>query len=260
VFEVEYDSLDHVRIGGWILVPRKQKFSRGIVFGHGYGGREAPETGWFVGPPAAGIFPCARGFNRSAHPDIPAHSHEHVLHGIESRQTYSHRGCVADVWLAASALVELFPECASCLDYIGGSFGGGIGAMKLPWDDRFRRAFLDVPSFGNHPLRVTLPCTGSGEAVRQRYLSDPAGVMNVLRYFDAATHARHIRIPTMVGCALFDPSVPPPGQFAVYNALNEPKRLFVREAAHFEWPGAADEDRRLQALLHEWFTAPGATA
>jgi cephalosporin-C deacetylase len=29
--------------------------------------------------------------------------------------------------------------------------------MALPWDDRFQRAYLEVPSFGNHPLRVQMP-------------------------------------------------------------------------------------------------------
>ena len=51
------------------------------------------------------------------------------------------------------------------LDYMGISFGGGIGALALPWDERFHRAHLNVPSFGHHPLRLTLPepdTTGSG--------------------------------------------------------------------------------------------------
>lgn len=254
VLEIEYDSLDGVRIGAWMLVPRDVEPTRGLVIGHGYGGREAPDASWLPGPPAVAIFPCARGFNRSAHPGIPAHSSEHVLHGIESRQTYSHRGSVADYWLAASAMVELFPQCAARIDYSGGSFAGGIGALMLPWDARFKRAFLDVPSFGNHPLRLTLPCAGSGEQVRLRYNADPS-VMRVIQYFDAATAARHIRIPTFVAAAMFDPSVPPPGQFAVFNAIRAPKELFVRQAAHFDWPGQADEDRRLLADLHRWFAA-----
>jgi cephalosporin-C deacetylase len=250
---VEYDSLGNVRIGAWMLIPRGVKVQRGIVFGHGYGGRDAPERDWFAGPPAAGIFPCARGFNRSAHPDLPNNAAEHVLFGIESRETYSHRGCVVDYWLAASALVELAPETARCLDYMGGSFGGGIGALMLPWDHRFRRAMLDVPSFGNHPLRITLECNGSGEAVRRRFQVDP-GILNVLQYFDAATAAQFIHVPTFVGAAVFDPAVPPPGQFAVYNSIQAPKKIFVRQAAHFEWPGRMVEDQRLLSELHAWFT------
>ena len=83
-----------------------------------------------------------------------------------SRETYIHRGCVADYWGAASALIEVVPEAAGQLYYSGGIFGDGIGALMLPWDDRFAKAFLDVPSFGNHPLRLLAPCVGSGKSMR----------------------------------------------------------------------------------------------
>src|SRR6266436_5407040 len=35
--EVEFESLDGVRIGGWITRPANGKFTRGVVVGHGYG-------------------------------------------------------------------------------------------------------------------------------------------------------------------------------------------------------------------------------
>ena len=170
-----------------------------------------------------------------------------------SRETYIHCGCVADYWGAASALIEVVPEAAGQLHYSGGIFGDGIGALMLPWDGRFAKAFLDVPSFGNHPLRLLAPCVGSGESVRQYYQSHPE-VAAVLRYFDSACAARHIKIPVMVGAALFDPAVPPQGQFSVYNALSGPKELFVREAAHFSFPGEAAENQRLHQALCKWFS------
>jgi cephalosporin-C deacetylase len=253
LLEVEYDSLGGVRIGAWLAVPPDGKFERAVVCGHGYGGREGPEFP-LPGPLTAAIFPCKRGFHRSAHPFIPGHSAGHVLHGIASRETYAHRGSVADIWGAASALIGLYPRAAERLHYQGASFGGGIGAMALPWDPRFERGFLDVPSFGNHPLRLGLPCNGSGEAVRLKYQRHPE-ILEVLRYFDAATAARHIRIPILAACALFDPAVPPPGQFAVFNALGGAKELFVRQAAHFEWPpGQQEEGERLFQALCRWFS------
>jgi cephalosporin-C deacetylase len=128
-----------------------------------------------------------------------------------------------------------------------------MGALALPWDDRFRKAVLDVPSFGNHPLRVTLPCVGSGEAVRLLYAKRPQ-IMSVLRYFDSAVAARHIRVPTLVGCALFDPAVPPPGQFAVFNCLGSAKSLFVRPAAHFDFPEGAKVDEDFFSTSDAWFS------
>lgn len=253
VEEIEFDSLAGVRIGGWLTTPREIKPQRAVVVGHGYGGRAAPDLA-VPGPPAVAIFPCARGFNRSAHQDFPPVSQKHVLHGIDNKNSYIHRGCAADLWRAASALLELYPQMEGKLDYHGGSFGGGIGALMLPWDHRFGRAYLRVPSFGHHPLRVTLPCQGSGQAVRQRFLKDPS-VLDVLAYFDAATAARHIKIPVLCQCALFDPNVPPPGQFAVYNALNEKKKLLVNEAGHFDWPKRAGEDAKNFQEADQWLKA-----
>lgn len=252
VFEVEFSSLDGARIQGWLTRPRDGFVERGVVVGHGYGGRDGPD---FHLPfaRAALIFPCARGISRSARADISGNPDAHVLHGIERRETYIHGGCAADtVWCAASALLELFPMATRRLDYLGISFGGGIGALALPWDERFRRAHLNVPSFGHHPLRLSMPCVGSGESVR-RYQHRTGRALETLRYFDAAVAARYMRIPLHVAAARFDPAVPPPGQFAIYNALAGPKELFPLQAGHFDHAGTAAEDARLLDALAYFF-------
>ncbi len=125
--------------------------------------------------------------------------------------------------------------------------------MALPWDHRFQRAVLDVPSFGNHPLRVSLPGVGSGEAVRLMYRQQPE-ILSVLGYFDSAIAARHIRIPTLVGCAVFDPAVPPPGQFCVYNCLSAEKALFIRPASHFEYPLGNQVNEEFFQRSNLWFS------
>lgn len=249
-FEVEYDGLGGFRVGGWLVQPKDGVVERGVVMGHGYGGREMPEMAAGMRRTAI-IQPCGRGFHRSAGGGYPGSGALHVLHGIESRETYSHRFCVADFWSAATVLLDRFPSIEGRLNYVGGSFGGGLGAMVLPWDDRFARAQLRVPSFGNHPLRVTLPSTGTGEAVRLMHQRRPE-VLDVLKYFDAAIHARLIRQPTLVGCALFDPAVPPPGQFAVYNAIAAEKRLFILTAGHFNYPEEAAEGAELMCQRDQW--------
>lgn len=253
VFDVTFTSLGGVRIGGWLTKPVRGPITRGVVVGHGYGGREVPES-WLPMPHAAAIFPCLRGQSRSRHADIPEVAFEHVLHGIASRETYVHGGCAADLWCAASALLELLPDTTPRLDYMGASFGGGIGALALPWETRFQAAYLSVPSFGNHPLRLTLPCAGSGESVRL-YHQDRPEIVETLAYFDAAAAAERIRVPVFVAAALFDPAVPPPGQFSVYNALPRPKELFVLSAGHFDYPEATIEEAELRKALTRFFAA-----
>ncbi|BCJ69460.1 acetylxylan esterase [Polymorphospora rubra] len=250
VFDVSYTTLGGLRLGGWLVLP-DGPVERGLVVGHGYGGRTAPGLPLPLAGTAA-IFPCARGLGARSRVDgIPDVSARHVLHGIQTRDRYVHRGCVADVWCAASALLRLVPSVAGRLGYLGVSFGGGIGALALPWDDRFTAAHLTLPSFGHHPLRLTMPCTGSGEAIRRHHAAHPE-VLDVLRYFDAATAATRITIPVQVAAARFDPAVPPPGQFAIHNALSGPRGLVVLSTGH---PGTAADEQALLAAQSDFLAA-----
>lgn len=249
VYEIAFNAWGEVRIGGWLTRPSDGSIPPcGVVHSHGYGGRSGPDYD-VHGPPAVRIFPCARGFDRSRHPDLPSQAAFHVIHGIHRRETYLHRGCVTDIWGAASALLELFPELSSNLCYCGASFGGGMGALAVPWDHRFRRAFLDVPSFGNHPIRLQTPCTGSGQAVRILH-ARKRGISEVLAYFDAAISARYFSTPVFVAAALEDPGVPPAGQFSVYQAIPGQKVLYPRISGH---PYDERDAAPLTAALKEWW-------
>jgi len=253
VFDIEYAGLLGNRIGGWITKPRNQPIRRGMLIGHGYGGRGDPD----LSPPAthaATIQPVCSGLpSRSLHPSLPPLAGEHVLHGIGSRETYLHRFCTMDHWRAISVLHEAVPEARPRTDYLGSSFGGGVGALTLPWDARIHSAFLSVPSFGNHPLRLQLPCCGSGEAVRLLAQRQPE-IRAVLAYHDAVLAARHTRIPVLVAAAAFDPAVPPAGQYSVYNSLGGPKELFPLTAGHYDgYPGQSREDLELTAALIRFF-------
>lgn len=249
--EVYFDTLDGLRVGAWVLTPRSGVVRRGIVLGHGYGGRGGPGMSFDVRD-TAWILPCAPGFHISAHPDIPGTAAFHVIHGIESRETYVIRKCVAQMWSALTVLKELVLEVGDDLSYSGESFGGGLGALALPWDARMRRGDLGVPTFGHHPIRLQCRCNGSGEAVRLYHQRHPE-VARVLSYYDAAIAATRIKVPVLACPALFDPAVPPPGQFAVCNALAGPKRWCVAASGHFDQPGQAAYNRMRSAAATRWF-------
>lgn len=252
VHEMVYQSTGGARIGGWCLTPAAGNVERVVVILHGYGGREGPDFHWPFENTAL-LFPCARGIGRSPHPPVSANPLWHVLHDIQDRDRYVHGGCVEDVWLGVSAALRLFPQAAGRVGLIGVSFGGGIGALALAWDRRIARAHFNVPSFGNHPLRLTLKTIGSGAAVRGMHRRHPQVVERTLSYHDAAVAALWIHVPVHFACALFDPMVAPPGQFAIYNAVRGEKRLFVLQAGHFEYPGQTAEERGLLQEVHRFF-------
>ncbi|MBN1246336.1 MAG: acetylxylan esterase [Anaerolineae bacterium] len=251
---VAYDTLGGYRIGAWLISPAEGQPACGAVIGHGYGGRDAPDLDLPLHDGVA-IFPCAPGFSLSARADLPGTSDRHVIHGIASRETYILRPSVAALWSAATALLTLYPGVAGHLAYSGGSFGGGLGALALPWDSRFARGHLGVPTFGHHPIRLQCPSVGSGEAVR-RYHAEHPEVAGVLAYYDAATAASFIDIPVLVSPALADPAVPPPGQFAVANALRH-RELFILGAGHMPYPEEVREAAALRSIQERWFSDPG---
>lgn len=234
VADLVYTGLDGYRIGGWVTRPIAGADEIAVV-SHGYGGRREPTLDASI-ERALTIFPVGRGLpSRSMVPGIDG---EHtgtglrpVLWGIESPRHYSVIGSAADVWIATTVAQSLLPT-ARRIVFHGGSFGGGIGAMALAFDGRFDAGWLGVPSFGNQPLRVSLPCLGSGREVTEYVRTHPEA-MRTLAYADAATAALRVQVPCFCGVALIDPVVPAPGQFAVAMSLAGPVWLHCYSAGHW---------------------------
>ena len=243
MYLVRYTTLGGVRVGAWLEIPEEGDVEVGAVCGHGYGGREVPD---FPNHHAAILHFCAPGFHLSAHPNIPNECYKHVLHGIEHRDTYIIRNCVSAVWSSARVIHE-FLESAVPLYYFGGSLGGGLGALAMPYDDRFKKCALFVPTFGHQSMRLTLRSIGSGEPVRL-YAQQLPEVEERLAYYDAGSAALRITMPNITAPALFDPSVPPPSQFAVSNPMSRHGHQFIYRAGHHEYPALKLEE----GLLGHW--------
>jgi cephalosporin-C deacetylase len=255
VQDIVYTSTDAFRIGGWLLLPREGKVTRGLVVGHGYGGRDAPDFDIPVKDTAV-LFPCFRGLSRSRRPPISSDPAWHVLHDIDDRDRYILGGCVEDVWLAVSVLRGLFPDLGGRIGYSGTSFGGGIGGLAIAFDERIDRGLLVVPTFSNMPLWVTLPTTGSGHSV-QIYRKTHPDVLDTLSLFDAATAATRIEVPMLLAVARFDPAVAPPCQFSLANARppSNHHEIVVLDAGHFDYAAIGEQYALLSEKVREFFRA-----
>jgi cephalosporin-C deacetylase len=230
VHDLTYTSTDAFPIGGWLLLPRDGRVERGLVVGHGYGGRTEPDFDCPVEATAV-LFLCFRGLSRSRRPPISEDPAWHVLNDIDNADRYIIGGCVEDLWVAVTVLTKLYPAIAGRIGYSGISLGGGIGALAMPFDPRIARGHLTVPTFGNRPLWLKLPTVGSARAV-QAYQQSHADVGRTLALFDAAVAARLITVPTLVAAARFDPAVAPPCQFSVANARPTSN---IHETVILEW-------------------------
>lgn len=230
---IEHAGVDGTRLRAWLVEPLSSPARVGVVHGHGYGGRGAVDLAR-VPDDAAAIFPVARGLpTLNAGIGAPEPQAEHVVAGIESTDSYVLGLCARDLWMAADALGTLVGSLP--LYYVGESFGGGIGALALPRDDRFIGATLIVPSFGQYDERLAVQCLGSGETVRGYVAAHPEA-RDVLRLFDASSALGFARVPVRVEAALWDPYVPPQGQFGVANAARM-LELAVLPAGHAGYPG-----------------------
>lgn len=254
VYDVNFLSTGGFKIGGWLLLPRIGKVRRGLVVGHGYGGRDRPDFDVPVKETAV-LFPCFRGLSRSARAPISTNPAWHVLHDIDKPDSYVIGGCVEDLWVAVSVLVALYPWITGHIGYSGISFGGGVGALALPYDERIDRGHLALPTFGHQPLRLKLPTTGSAQSV-QAYQKKHPDVLQTLRFFDAASAATRITVPTLMAVALFDPAVPPPCQFAIANAPVKNNEIFILDGGHFDYPDDAMQHRLLADRVRRFFKAP----
>ena len=235
-----YDGVEFV-----MFIARPENSQGGLVIGQGYGNPGMPSLSRYSLTTA---FACVRGLGFSQCKDIPWEVKSHVVHGIETKESYILRGVIADQWMTASVLLDMFPDTASNLNYTGGSMGGGMGALLLAWDKRFKAAYLSVPTFGSE-IRFDYQSTGSGESCRKYILEHPEA-RKVLAYFDASVSAKYITIPVCCAPALFDPCVAPVGQFSVCNSIkDEYKTVYIREVGHYP---ATEKDLELEKKVEEW--------
>ncbi len=243
IFDCDYDSTDGTRIGGWLLLPETESVKRAIVWAHGYGGIEAPDTSWTLRNTAI-LVPCVRGISRSRRHPISSDPYWHVLHNIQDKEQYVLGGCVQDIWCGISALLTLFPNTKGNIGFVGSSLGGGLGVFATAFDQRIKRSHFHVPTFGNIALRLTMPTVGSTQALID--YADKAALASTLPYFDASIAARYITQPSHWGLALFDPFVAPPGQFSIYNACVGKKACFILDAGHFSYAGEEKQQSELR--------------
>jgi cephalosporin-C deacetylase len=259
VFDITYLSSGAFPIRGWLLLPKQGELKRGLVVGHGYGGRDAPNFDIPVEETAV-LFPCFRGMSLSARPPISSDPSFHVLHDIDKPERYIIGGCADDLWVAVTTLGLLYPHLARRIGYSGISFGGGIGGLAIPFDDRIDRGHLSLPTFGHQELRLKLPSIGSAAAV-QAYQARYGNALPTLRLHDSAVAAGRITVPMLMSVALFDPAVAPPCQFAVANALPQStaakfNEIFILNAGHFDYPGSASQEATLRDRVREFFKVP----
>lgn len=253
VYEVFYDSIDGVRIGGWYAHPvlDDETAYPGLILVPGYISEPKVPKDWARrGYATLSVAPRGKlQSNRQFNPGYPGL----LVHNITDRNTYSYRGFYVDALRAVDVLQER-PEVDSRRIGVHGSSQGGAltvviaalrndvivcGSAGAP----YLTAFLDSAR-----LTRSYPYEEINEYLAQfpeRY----DAVRETLAYFDCINFAPLITCPMHLYIGLVDDVCPPETGYALASAMKHAQvDLFAHEGCAHD-AGIYWEQSRIEAFL-----------
>jgi cephalosporin-C deacetylase len=234
VYEIHYDSLDHVRIAGWYARPKEAYLAPpypGLLIVPGYVSEPTLPKSWAkMGYATVGVAP--RGKLRSNGQFNPGYPGL-LVQNIIDKHTYSYRGFYVDAARAVDFL-QTRPEVDQGRIGVHGSSQGGAltvttsalrrdviscGAAGAP----YLCGFMDAAA-----LTHSYPYEEINDYLREHPDHEPM-VRETLAYFDGINFAPMIKAPMFVYIGLEDDVVPPETGYALVEAMNCPKTLHAAE-------------------------------
>jgi len=272
----EFQSLRHVRVGGFLVSPRSPDQVRaGLVVLHGYEvsdplERQASRWAPLADRGVATLLIRLRGYPGSQLDTGPLESPWGLItHGLDA--------CVGadphpESWIVSRWTADVVLACVVLRQYLskragrphiplflrGDSLGGGLAVLAIARlagmlgdPCPVQRLVLANPSLADWTWRACLPvdrARGAGGDLA-RFVRDIGAqgpdVLAALRLFDPVVHARRVQCPTLCRLALRDEIVPAPTSAAVFNALGASRSdryRFVTRYGHHD--GGIAEARR----------------
>lgn len=230
VYDVEYDSIDCLRISGWYCVPKESYLPPpypALLLVPGYISEPSVPKSWAkMGYAAFGVAP--RGKLRSDRHFNPGYPGL-LVSNIVDRHTYAYRGFYMDASRAVDFVLTR-PEVDGMRIGVHGSSQGGAltvttaalrpdvvtcGAAGAP----YLCGFMDAAE-----LTHSWPYEEINDYLRL-YPERVPDVRTTLNYYDGINFAPLIRCPMLVYIGLGDDVCPPETGYALYDAMTCPKTL-----------------------------------
>ena len=253
VFEIHYDSLDHLRIAGWYCLPKAQHLPPpypALLIVPGYISEPTLPKSWAkLGYAAVGVAPRGKlRSNQHFNPGYPGL----LTHNIVDRHTYSYRGFYIDAARAVDFVQTRLEVDQTRIGVHGSSQGGALTIVTAALrPDAITVGAAGAPYLCGFMDAIALTHSWPYEEINdymRLYPERAADVRATLNYFDGINFAPRIRCPMLLYVGLGDDVCPPETGYALYNALNCPKEIHAYpRCAHDS--GAYWEMAHVQAFL-----------
>jgi cephalosporin-C deacetylase len=262
-FEIQYDSLDGVRVSGWYCRPRDSYIEGpypGLLILPGYVSEPTLPKHWAKkGYAAIGVAP--RGKLRSNSQYNPGYPGL-LVDNIIDRNTYAYRGFYIDAMRAVDFALSRPEIDASRIGLQGGSQGGALtittaalrsgkiacGAAGAP----YLCGFMDAAS-----LTHSYPYEEMNEYMRL-YPERIQQVRDTVAYFDGINFAPKITCPMHISLGLCDDVCPPETGFDVIRAMTNAEVSYNSYERCGHESGAYWEMANIEAFLARHLRPAGA--
>ena len=268
VYHVEMNSLDNVKINGWLTIPRTKMGGKFPVV-VGYGGYQV-----MARPLKFDDFACftvnTRGADRENSSDINPNGEELLTLNIWDPQHYVYRGIYMDCIRAIDFLYanETMGFDVNRIALFGGSQGGSFALIvSALMNKKIKTCIADNPTYCDYHLNLAMESQIRERSFVLEYIHKFLAanrnytlndLLQTLSYFEIQNFIPKIKCPVLFGIGLLDPLAPAVTTIGAYNKLN-PETMKMSEI--YTFPTLAHEvPERHNTFKSTWFfekLAPG---
>ena len=232
VYQIFYDSLDHVRISGWYSVPNTPVNGLpAILLVPGYQSDPPIPKDWSAkGYACLSVNPRGKVRSRSQFdPGYPGL----LTHRIVDKNTYSYRGFYADAWRGIDFLLSRGEVDSERIGVAGSSQGGGLTITTSAMRKEIKAASAGAPYLCGFMDAIKLTDTYPYQEINDYLRTYPDRLEEVegtLAYFDGISFADQIDCPIIMNLGLQDNVCPPETGYALFEIIgSKDKKLFEYE-------------------------------
>ena len=250
VYKVSMNSLDNIRVFGWLTIPKDVLRGKKYPVIVGYGGYQIP-----VKPLISNDFIQlafnVRGSDVEKMEDINPDKHDLLTLNINDPYKYVYRGMYMDCVRSLDFIFakEELGFDLSRVAVVGGSQGAAmalvVGGLT---NKKIKTIVADNPTFCDFHLQMHMQNEIKLESFVVKYINKyldenrntitEAEVLNSLSYFEVQNFVPLINCPILLGVGLLDPLAPAVTTIGVFNKL---KPAVQKESELYTFPGLAHE-------------------